>query len=78
MGDRIKGLKLWHFGKLNFTYHGELWHRSRQPLIGEGGNLKIYIAAAVDNSQYTIDFFSLVYCGSYIFEGSVATVDKPQ
>ena len=28
--DHIKGLKLRHFGKLNFTYHSKLRHRSRQ------------------------------------------------
>ena len=28
--DHIKGLKLRHFGKLNFTYHGKLRHRSRR------------------------------------------------
>ena len=34
--DCIKGLKLQGFSKLNFTYHGELRHRSRQPALDKG------------------------------------------
>ena len=41
----------------------------------EGSVATIYMAAAVDEPQYTRDSFSpsvlwLVYCGSYIFDGS--------
>ena len=33
--DRIKGLKLQHFGELNFAYHGKLRHCSRQAAVDE-------------------------------------------
>ena len=65
-GDRIKGLKLWRFGKLNFTYHGKLQCRSGLSTTataedeGEKESLvfcssstaaAIYIAVAVDELQ---------------------------
>ena len=36
LGDRIKGLKLRHFGKQNFTYYGKLRRPSRQAAVDEG------------------------------------------
>ena len=42
--DRIEGLQLWRFGKLNSTYHGKLWQRS----ITSTAALCIAALAAVD------------------------------
>ena len=62
LGDRKKGLKLRHFGKLNFTYHGKVWRCS------SSSTAAIYIAAmaAVEEPQAAVDKGekeSLVYCG---------------
>ena len=61
--DGIKGLQLRHCGKLNSTYHGKLRCRSTRAAIHER---YIYIG----RKKY------LVYCGSYIFEGSIAAVHE--
>ena len=106
LGDRIKGLKLRHFGKLNFTYHGKLQCHSRRAAVDKGKKSLVYcgsctaaIAALYDLGAYlggcrsrraTVNerlfpplctaarVLRLMYCGSYIFEGSIATVDEPQ
>ena len=63
LGDRIKGLKLRHFSKLNFTYHGKLRRRRRLAAVGErlffslvycglSTAAAIYIAATVYEPQY--------------------------
>ena len=48
--DRIKKLKLRRFGKLNFTYHGKLRHRS------SSSTAAIYIdaMAAVDEGEKSL------------------------
>ena len=61
--DRIKGLKLRHFGKVNFTYHGKLRHRSRSSTAA------IYIAAMAA-------VYGLVYCGDDTFIYIAAAVDE--
>ena len=67
--DRIKGLKLWHFGKLNSTCHGKLRRRR------VSSTAAIYIAAMAvvhEAPQYKRYFFlprvlwRLVYCGSHL------------
>ena len=54
LGERIKGLKLWHFGKLNFTYHGKLRCHS-------GSSTVALQEMSRSRQEY---FFALVYCGS--------------
>ena len=56
IGDRIKGLKLRHFAKLNFTSFGKLWRRSVSP------TLSLCEGAAVDEPQKTRD--SIFYLGA--------------
>ena len=67
------------FCKLNSTYHSKL----RGCSISSTAAIYIAAMAAVHEPQYTETIFltcvlRLVYCRSYIFEGSIAAVDKPQ
>ena len=59
---KIKQLQLWRSGKLNFTYHGKLRHRSTRDTL-----LSLYCGsctaakAAIYEALYKIDSFSPLF-----------------